>query len=232
MSRSVTRVALIAAGPLVAVATISILGSHSGRPVAIAPATGSPLASLQSLHSGAGDFGRFPTIPPPTPTPATAAAAHAAAPVGARPASVHPPVRPRQSAPAVSAVGGAAGVEFSLVNQDRAANGVAPLAYSASLARVAQYRAQDMLNRNYFSHYDPSTGQLAFVQLLHLWGIPYSTAGENIAWSTNPSMAGINTMFMNSPDHRANILKGAYHRLGIGVASNGAKTMVVEVFSN
>src|SRR2546423_15132140 len=102
MSRSVTRVALIAAGPLVAVATISILGSHSGRPVAIAPATGSPLASLQSLHSGAGDFGRFPTIPPPTPRPATAAAP-AAAPVGARPASVHPPVRPRQSPPSGSA---------------------------------------------------------------------------------------------------------------------------------
>jgi uncharacterized protein YkwD len=39
-------------------------------------------------------------------------------------------------------------------------------------------------------------------------------------------------MFMNSPDHRANILKAAYRRIGIGVASNGAKTMVVEVFSN
>ena len=60
----------------------------------------------------------------------------------------------------------------------------------------------------------------------------YLTAGENIAWSTNPSMVGINTMFMNSPDHRANILKGAFHQVGIGVASNGAKTMVVEVFSN
>jgi len=118
------------------------------------------------------------------------------------------------------------------VNQDRAANGAGPLAWSASLARVAQYRAQDMLNRNYFSHYDPATGQLAFAQLMHLWGIPYSTAGENIAWSTNPSMAGINTMFMNSPEHRANILNGAYRRLGVGVASNGVKTMVVEVFSN
>jgi len=141
------------------------------------------------------------------------------------------PVR-KPPLPPVSTVGGAAGVEFSLINQDRAANGAASLAWSASLARVAQYRAQDMLNRNYFSHTDPATGQLAFVQLLHLWGIPYSTAGENIAWSTNPSMAAINTMFMNSPEHRANILKAAYHRVGLGVATNGAKTMVVEVFSN
>ena len=65
------------------------------------------------------------------------------------------------------------------------------------------------------------------------WSCPCAEcAGENIAWSTNPSMAAINTMFMNSPDHRANILKAAYHRVGLGVASNGAKTMVVEVFSN
>jgi uncharacterized protein YkwD len=221
---------LIVGGPLVAVATIAILGSPPARPVPIRSTAGSPAASLQSRHSGASDFGRFPAIT--TPTPVIVAAPPAAAPVAARPAPVRPPVRPRPTPPPVSGVGGAAGVEFSLVNQDRAANGVASLAYSASLARVAQYRAQDMLNRGYFSHYDPSSGQLAFVQLLHLWGIPYSTAGENIAWSTNPSMAGINTMFMNSPDHRANILKAAYHRLGIGVASNGAKTMVVEVFSN
>jgi uncharacterized protein YkwD len=165
----------------------------------------------------------------PTATPSPAAVAIAPTtrpPVAVRP---KPVVKP---APPVSSVGGAAGVQFSLVNQDRAAHGVASLAWSASLARVAQYRAQDMLNRNYFSHTDPASGQLAFVQLLHLWGIPYSTAGENIAWSTNPSMAAINTMLMNSPEHRANILKAAYHRVGLGVATNGAKTMVVEVFSN
>jgi uncharacterized protein YkwD len=232
LSRSVTRVVLIVGVPLVALATISILGNlpaHSLalRPVAVSQRVGSPGA----LQAGVNRLGQLAlrVTPPPTPAPVLPAAP-AAAPVAAPPAPAHP--APRPPVPPVSGVGGAAGVQMSLVNQDRAASGVAPLAYSASLARVAQYRAQDMLNRNYFSHYDPSTGQLAFVQLLHLWGIPYSTAGENIAWSTDPSMAAINTMFMNSPDHRANILKAAYHRIGIGVASNGAKIMVVEVFSN
>ncbi|HEY8678754.1 MAG TPA: CAP domain-containing protein, partial [Candidatus Dormibacteraeota bacterium] len=148
----------------------------------------------------------------------------------APPAPVYRPAPPPPPPP-VAAVGGA-GTEFALVNQDRGANGVGPLAFSGTLARVAQYRAQDMLNRNYFSHYDPSTGQLAFLELFHMWGIGYTTAGENIAWSTNPSMAEFNVMFMNSPEHRANILNGAYHRVGIGVASNGARTMVVEVFTN
>jgi uncharacterized protein YkwD len=225
MSRSVTRVVLLVAVPLVALASISVLGSHFTWPLAIHPVARVQLASLTSLEAGVRSVRRLvATMPSPSPVPPAAPAP--AVPVATQPHPAPPP------APPVSGVGGAPGVQFSLVNQDRAANGVAPLAYSASLARVAQYRAQDMLNRNYFSHYDPATGQLAFVQLLHLWGIPYTTAGENIAWSTDPSMAGINIMFMNSPDHRANILKAAYHRMGIGVASNGAKVMVVEVFSN
>jgi len=229
LSRSVTRLVLIVGVPLVALATMSIVGTRPVHPLATRPLVGTHVASLGSLQLGVNGLNRLALRVTPPLTAAPATAAPASAPVAARPA-----VRPAQpaAAPPVSGVGGAAGVQFSLVNQDRAANGVAPLAYSASLARVAQYRAQDMLNRNYFSHYDPSTGQLAFVQLLHLWGIPYTTAGENIAWSTDPSMAAINTMFMNSPDHRANILKAGYHRIGIGIASNGAKIMVVEVFSN
>jgi uncharacterized protein YkwD len=225
MSRSVTRVVVIVGVPLLGLATVSLVGSQPTHPLGIRPVARAHVAALGSLQVGVRSVGRLvASIPASTPVPPAPTAPPAA------PVAVHP--APPRPAPPVSGAGGAAGVEFSLVNQDRAANGVAPLAYSAALARVAQYRAQDMLNRSYFSHYDPATGQLAFAQLLRLWGIPYSTAGENIAWSTDPSMAGINTMFMNSPDHRANILKLAYHRLGIGVASNGAKVIVVEVFSN
>ena len=211
---------MIVGAPLLALTSISIVGSQPTHPLGIRPVAGTHLASLRPLPAGVNGLVQLAVRTTP-------AAATPAAPVAARPAPAHP-----APPPPVSGVGGAAGVQLSLVNDDRAANGLAPLSYSASLARVAQYRAQDMLNRNYFSHDDPATGQLAFVQLLHLWGVPYSTAGENIAWSTDPSMAAINTLFVNSPDHRANILKAAYHRVGVGVASSGAKVMVVEVFSN
>ena len=230
MSRSVTRATLILGIPLVSLAAVAIVGSYRTHSV-VASSRLTPInaAFLRPRHGGVNDLARLVDDTPPPAVPA--AAIPAAAVVAAR--SMPPkPAPPRPVPPPVSTAGGAAGVQFSLVNQDRAANGVAGLRFSGALARVAQYRAQDMLNRGYFSHYDPATGQLAFAALMHLWGIPYMTAGENIAWSTNPSMAEINTMFMNSPDHRANILKGAYHQVGIGVASNGAKTMVVEVFSN
>ena len=210
---------------MVVIVSATVLGSQPRHQPALEPAKPATVAVDRPQHAG---MIRFRLAATASPTPTAASALPQSAPVAVRPA----PAPPRPAAPPVSAVGGAAWVEFSLVNQDRAANGVAPLAWSGSLARVAQYRAQDMLNRNYFSHYDPATGQLAFVQLLHLWGIPYTTAGENIAWSTNPSMAAINAMFMSSPEHRANILNGAYHRLGVGVAGTGAKTIVVEVFSN
>ena len=231
MSRSVTRVTLIISIPLLTLAVVAIVGSQRPHSVVASRLTGTNVAFLRPRHAGLNDLTRLVDDAPPAPAPA-AASGPAAAPaaVAGRSTAVRPP--PRPPTPPVSTVGGAAGVEFSLVNQDRAANGVAALRFSGALARVAQYRAQDMLNRGYFSHYDPATGQLAFAALMRLWGIPYTTAGENIAWSTNPSMAAINTMFMNSPEHRANILKSAYHQLGIGVASNGVKTMVVEVFSN
>ena len=237
MSRSVTKLVFAISVPLLTMATLGVVGTHpkAAKPKAAAVAPGRYLAVRPTPPSLRHWLETMPT-PTPAPTPAPVAAAPAAP--NPAPAAQHPvppapaPKPPPPPQPPVSSVGGAAGVEFSLVNQDRSANGAAQLAWSGALARVAQYRAQDMLNRNYFSHYDPSTGQLAFVELMRLWGIPYSTAGENIAWSTNPSMANINVMFMNSPEHRANILSGAYHRVGIGVASNGAKVMVVEVFSN
>jgi uncharacterized protein YkwD len=228
LSRSVTRVTLIIGIPLLTLAVVAIVGSQ--RPHSVVASRPAQVAFVRPLHASVNHLARLDDAPP-TPAPA-APAGPAAAPVsaGAHPAPARP-AAPKPAPPPVG-IGGAAGVEFSLVNQDRAANGVAGLRYSGALARVAQYRAQDMLNRGYFSHYDPATGQLAFSALMHLWGIPYSRAGENIAWSTNPSMAAINTMFMNSPEHRANILNGAYHQAGIGVAGNGAKIMVVEVFSN
>ena len=237
MSRSVTRLAFAICVPLLTLATLGILGTHPTKITGKSTAHTQPYVALRPTPPGLRHWLDVMPTPTPAPTPAALSAPASvpmAAPVAQRP--VPPaPVRkppPPPPPPPVSSVGGAAGIEFGLVNQDRGANGVAGLAWSGALARVAQYRAQDMLNRNYFSHYDPSTGQLAFVELLHLWGIPYSTAGENIAWSTNPSMGNINVMFMNSPEHRANILNGAYHRVGVGVASNGAKVMVVEVFSN
>jgi uncharacterized protein YkwD len=124
------------------------------------------------------------------------------------------------------------------INADRAQNGgLPPLTMNPqlmSLARDANAtacgntvhgRAQDMIDRGYFAHNIPPCGVLVFA-LMQQAGIVFSGAGENIgwnnAWPQASSVDSMNTAFMNSSGHRANIL-GAYNEIGVGaVAAPGS----------
>jgi len=102
---------------------------------------------------------------------------------------------------------------FNLLNADRASNGLSPLKFNTKLTALGEKYAQDMINRNYFSHYNPE-GQSPFDRMKQA-GIGYSYAGENLAINSNVSTA--ETAFMNSSGHRANILNTNYTEVGIGV---------------
>ncbi|WP_254636359.1 CAP domain-containing protein, partial [Bacillus sp. GbtcB15] len=66
-----------------------------------------------------------------------------------------------------------------LVNQERAKAGLRPLTHRADVKNVAQKKAEDMINSNYFSHTSPNYGSP--FNMLKTFGISYSYAGENIA---------------------------------------------------
>ncbi len=102
---------------------------------------------------------------------------------------------------------------LKLLNADRAAHGLKPLVFNTELARLGENYAQDMINRNYFSHNNPE-GQTPFDRMRQA-GITYTYAGENLA--INRSIAAAETAFMNSAGHRANILSPNYTQVGIGV---------------
>jgi len=110
-----------------------------------------------------------------------------------------------------------ASVMQTLINQDRAANGgLAPLAWSPCLAAVAMLNAQRIANQGSLSHTNGPELDLAC-------GNGATNAGENIGWeSVGIDDAGMNTGYMNSPGHRANIL-GAYQYTATAwvVAPNG-----------
>ncbi|MFN2451413.1 MAG: CAP domain-containing protein [Candidatus Dormibacteria bacterium] len=125
---------------------------------------------------------------------------------------------------------------FTLTNQDRTSNGVPALQWHSTLGAIAenanyggcgfnvQGRAQDMINRNYFAHPILNCGQYAW-SIYSAYGIQWQSAGENIAWNTYDqatSVSSANTAFMNSPEHRANILNAAFTHLGVGSANSGA----------
>lgn len=115
---------------------------------------------------------------------------------------------------------------LTLLNADRAANGLPALKANLKLTGLAESYAQDMINRGFFSHYNPE-GQSPFDRM-NKAGIKYGYAGENLA--INTSVPSAEQAFMNSPGHRANILNANYAQVGLGVrtSSNGSVYVVQE----
>ncbi|HCC07060.1 MAG TPA: hypothetical protein DEP72_02680 [Clostridiales bacterium] len=107
-----------------------------------------------------------------------------------------------------------------LVNVERSKQGLILLKENWQLSRVARYKSQDMINKNYFSHTSPTYGSP--FNMMESFGIKFSAAGENIAYGQNSPQA-VMVAWMNSPGHRANILSPAYTQIGVGLAkkSNG-----------
>lgn len=100
-----------------------------------------------------------------------------------------------------------------LVNQQRAKAGLRALTHRADVKNVAQKKAEDMINSNYFSHTSPNYGSP--FDMLKTFGISYSYAGENIAKGQKTPQEVMNA-WMNSSGHRANILKPEYDVIGVG----------------
>ncbi len=141
------------------------------------------------------------------------------------------PVQVSSPAPAPASSGLTADEQraFSLLNADRAANGLPPLRINMKLTSLAEDYAQDMINRNFFAHNNPE-GQTPFDRM-RARGIPFGYAGENLA--INNSVANAENAFMNSSGHRANILNPHYTQVGVGVRYNGGGSVyVVQEFTD
>ena len=109
-----------------------------------------------------------------------------------------------------------------LVNIERAKYGLPALKKNWELCRIARYKAQDMINNNYFAHQSPVYGS-AFTMMTN-FGIKYTAAAENIAYGQRSAQAVV-TAWMNSPGHRSNILSGSYDQVGVGVAKAANGTL-------
>lgn len=115
-------------------------------------------------------------------------------------------------------------------NQDRNAEHQSPLSLSPQLTAAAQAKANDMAKRNYWSHNSPD-GQTPW-SFITTSGYQYQTAGENLAYGFSDASSVI-AGWMNSPEHRSNILNPSYKHVGFGIASSpnyqssGPQTIIV-----
>lgn len=103
----------------------------------------------------------------------------------------------------------------SLTNDQRLKNGLAPLAVSPLLTEAAQEKAEDMAQNSYYAHVSPD-GKTPLYWLDHV-GYRYLNAGENLVIDRTSSQEAV-TAWMNSPDHRENILRPQFTEIGVGVA--------------
>jgi len=101
-------------------------------------------------------------------------------------------------------------------NTDRLQHSEPALALNDQLAKAAQQKANDMAVKDYWSHVTPNGTQPW--QFVSDAGYNYGSAGENLAYGFNSSDAVI-AGWMNSSEHRANMLNVDYHDVGFGVAT-------------
>ncbi len=100
------------------------------------------------------------------------------------------------------------------MNRVRAEHGLSSLRYDEHLQRAAVSHTQEMLSTNVFSHGAFGSRMLQFDVQSHV-------AGENLAWGTgNEGTArAIVAAWLASPEHRANLLRPSFDRVGIGAVT-------------
>jgi hypothetical protein len=120
-----------------------------------------------------------------------------------------------------------------LVNEQRAKNNLDPLTVSTELSTAATAKAADMFKNNYWAHVSP-TGTTPW-QFITGSGYKYIYAGENLAKNFNASQEVVDA-WMNSPTHRANLLKPEYKEIGMAVVNGKLQgdetTLVVQEFGS
>ncbi len=122
---------------------------------------------------------------------------------------------PRSSASGVSALEAAV---FTEVNQIRAKHGLRALKLSLRLSAAADQQSTAMGAKGFFSH--TSADGTPFWKRIRKYysdrNYRYWSVGENLLWSSPDVDAdGALEMWMNSPEHRANILNKNWREVGL-----------------
>lgn len=116
-----------------------------------------------------------------------------------------------------------------LVNGERQKEGLKPLKGDSEIRVVARAHSKDMFARGYFAHTNPD-GEDPFDRI-QAARIRYTTAGENLALAQ--TLITAHKGLMESPGHRANILKPSFGRVGIGILDGGLYgLMITQNFRN
>ena len=118
-----------------------------------------------------------------------------------------------------------------LINEERKKVGLMPLTINESLQKAAYQKGEDMVTKGYWAHVAPDgTEPWKFFKDV---GYRYQFAGENLARDF-PDAASAIKAWMDSPNHKDNILSSKYKETGVAVVEGKIAgldtTVIVEFF--
>lgn len=114
-----------------------------------------------------------------------------------------------------------------LVNAERAKIGLPALQVDDRLTSIARQHSQLLAAKHSLSHQYPGEPDLR--HRIVATGLRSNYSGENVAYDADAPRA--HQGLMNSPPHRANILRPEFTTVGIGVVRNGNLIYVTEDFA-
>lgn len=185
---------------------------------------GSPSSDLQNGEFERGKRGSDPTSgapttsAPPVTSTTTPPPSTTTTPPPSTTSETPPPADPPPPDPEPAQPGGSHRDQVTaLVNRERQERGCGPVQVDSRLAAAAQGHAEDMSNRDYFSHTTPEG--VTFDQRIRNAGHP-SPGAENIAYGAR-SAEQVMEMWMESDGHRRNILNCDLSTIGVGLDTDG-----------
>ncbi len=117
----------------------------------------------------------------------------------------------------------------NLVNQERAKAGLPALALDDRLTQAAREHTLLMAQNGTLSH--QFQGEPPLTKRLAATGLRFSNDGENVALDSGGPVEAHRGL-MNSPGHRANILRPAFDTIGVGVVHAGDLIYVTQDFAH
>jgi uncharacterized protein YkwD len=145
----------------------------------------------------------------------TAAALGACLTLVAASAALGAPAQPRQPASSLSSLEQGVLVD---INAFRTAHHLVPLRLSAALTQSAREHSQQMASDGYFAH-ESADGSAFWKRIQRFYPstpFRYWSVGENLLWSSpDVDAQGALKLWVNSPEHRANLLTARWREIGV-----------------
>ena len=119
-----------------------------------------------------------------------------------------------------------------LINEERRRKGLDDLVWDERLAQIARNYSRKMASESFFSHYD-SDGHSVVDRVRNSGVRGWSKIGENLFYCAGYSEIDSLAVrgWMNSPEHRRNILDRQFTATGIGIArSRNGQVYITQVF--